>query len=307
MAETHRFRVADREKGRRLDKFLAEKFPQVSRSVLSRFIEDGLARVDGKTASKALKLRAEQEVIFQLPALTDAQSEILPEAMPLDILHEDEDVVVINKPPGLCVHPAPGHWRGTLVNGLLARYPQMAYIGSTRRPGIVHRLDLDTSGALVVALTPLAYQRLIRMMKARAIKREYLAVVHGIPQAGAATINAPIGRDPEHRRRFAIAGIAARPAVTHFEILERFANASLLKVRLDTGRTHQIRVHMKSLGHPVCGDAMYAPERAPLPIKRQALHAHTLAFPHPRTSQPVSCTAPLPEDIRELLDFLRRR
>lgn len=245
-----------------------------------------------------------------MPDLSSADAECKPRAMPLEILFEDDHVLVLSKPAGLCVHPAPGHLDDTLVNGVLARRPEMALVGSIRRPGVVHRLDLDTSGAIAFALSPEAYRGLTGQIRVRAMKREYLAVVHGAPSPASGTINMPIGRDPENRRKFAVlspsSGATVRHAVTHYDVMERFASASLVAVRLDTGRTHQIRVHMARIGHPVCGDAVYAPERTGLPIARQALHAHKLSFAHPMTGKPVSVEAPLPQDMAALLAFLRR-
>jgi 23S rRNA pseudouridine1911/1915/1917 synthase len=303
------FTVEPSEKGRRLDKFLAERLPEISRTVLARFADEGRVLVDEGPAGRNLKLREGQTVALDLPDPSSAESEIRPQAMPLEILHEDDDVCVIAKPAGICVHPAPGHLDGTLVNAMLARRPEMAFVGSVRRPGVVHRLDLDTSGAIVFALTPLAYRGLVGVIKARQARRVYLAVVHGVPDATSATISMSIGRDPAHRRKFAVIATGSshtsKPAVTHYDVEERFASASLLRVRLDTGRTHQIRVHMHRIGHPVVGDRLYAPERPDLGIARQALHALELTFPHPRTGKPIHVEAPLPEDMRILLRRLR--
>lgn len=305
------FIVDEREKGKRLDKFLAEKVPEISRTVLGRLVEEGHVRVDGVVAAKKIKVSAGQSIEFNLPSASTAGM-MEPESMPLDILYEDDDLVVVNKAPGICVHPAPGHLTGTLVNGLLALYPEMALVGSIKRPGVVHRIDLDTSGSIVFARTPLAYQGLTGLIVAKRIKREYLALVHGIPELASATINMPIGRDPLFRRRFTVTPTLqdARHAITHFDVIEKFqhgsrACAALLRVRLETGRTHQIRVHMRKIGHPICGDHVYAREWKEFPIARQALHAHTLAFPHPRTGQEISVTAPIPEDFGRLLDFFR--
>ena len=255
-------------------------------------------------------MRDGQVVEIDLPELTHEDCAIKPIAMPLEILFEDDDILVVSKPAGLCVHPAPGHLDDTLVNGVLARHPKMALVGSIRRPGVVHRLDLDTSGAIVFALSPEAYRGLTGQIRVRAMKREYLAVVHGIPSPSSGTINMPIGRDPDNRRKFAVlsaaSGATVRHAVTHYDVIERFPHASLLAVRLDTGRTHQIRVHMKRIGHPVCGDITYAPERSGMPISRQALHAQKLSFAHPVTGKLVAVEAPLPADIAGLLEFLRR-
>ncbi len=311
MAVIARFVVEDREKGRRLDKFLAEKFPSVSRSVIVRFLEEGLALVDGSVAGKSLRLRAGQGVEFEPPAPEPGSDAVPPRPMEIDFLYRDADLVVVNKPPGLCVHPSPGHRDDTLVNGLLHLFPCMAYVGSVKRPGVVHRIDLDTSGALAVALSPPAYAGLTGLIRVKRMRREYLCVVHGVPRARSGTIALPIGRDPSHRRRFAAfppgASPAAKPAVTHYDVAEDFGTHSLLSIRLETGRTHQIRVHMKAVGHPVYGDRLYAPDRDHALIARQALHACRLEFPHPVTGAEVRVEAPLPEDMRRLLEVLRSR
>jgi 23S rRNA pseudouridine1911/1915/1917 synthase len=303
------FTVEPHERGRRLDKFLAERLPEISRTVIARLADEGRAQVDNAPAGRNLKLRVGQTVSIELPDIGHEDSEIKPEKIPLEILYEDDDVCVVAKPAGICVHPAPGHLDGTLVNAMLARRPEMAFVGSMRRPGVVHRLDLDTSGAIVFALTPVAYRGLIGLIKARQVRRVYAAVVHGIPDATSATISMPIGRDPLHRRKFSVIATGSshtsKPAVTHYDIEERYAHASLLRVRLDTGRTHQIRVHMQRIGHPVVGDHLYAPERPTLGIARQALHAAELAFTHPRTGTLIEVKSEMPEDMRMLLMRLR--
>lgn len=291
--------------GKRLDRYLAERLPEVSRSVIAKLIVDGCAIVDGAPANKGLKLKAGNIVEFALPE--PVKSELLPEAMPLDILFEDEDIAIIAKPAGVCVHPAPGHSTRTIVNGLLYRYPRIACVGSMKRPGIVHRLDLDTSGAMAIALSPRAYTGLSTLIRKRLFKREYLAVVTGEPAKSEATINMPLARDPLQRRRFAVprSGRKGKSAVTHYRVAERFGRASLLSVKLETGRTHQIRVHMKMIGHPVCGDKVYGGDRPDWPIARQALHSHRLSFLHPIGGREIAVIAPVPDDFRVLLDFLR--
>ena len=232
-----------------------------------------------------------------------APSELRPEAIPLEIVLEDADLLVVNKPAGLTVHPAPGHPSGTLVNALLSAVPDLAGIGGTVRPGIVHRLDKDTSGLLVVAKSDEAHRALAAQFKAHTAQRTYLAVVRGRMPRDEGTITAALGRHPAHRKRFAVVP-RGRAAVTHYAVLERFRAATLVACRLETGRTHQIRVHLAHSGHPLVGDPVYGRARAP-EIARQALHAARLEFMHPRTGRRVTCTAPLPEDMARLLARLR--
>jgi len=225
------------------------------------------------------------------------------EAIPLQVVHEDADVLVVDKPAGLTVHPAPGHPRGTLVNAVLARVPDLSGIGGSLRPGIVHRLDKDTSGLLVVAKTDAAYRSLAAQVRSHTVTRVYLALVRGAVRREAGVIAAPIGRHPTHRTRMAVTP-RGRPAVTHFAVRERLPGSTLLECRLETGRTHQIRVHLRHIGHPILGDPVYggAPAEG---IGRQALHASRLEFTHPRTGTRVVYTAPVPADFAGLLAHLR--
>jgi 23S rRNA pseudouridine1911/1915/1917 synthase len=222
--------------------------------------------------------------------------------MPLDIMHEDDTLIVINKPPGLVVHPGSGNWQGTLLNALLAHAPQLAAVP---RAGIVHRLDKDTSGLLVIAKTLTAQTDLVRQLQARSMSREYVAVVHGKVARGG-KVDAAIGRDPRHRTRMAVLA-SGKPAVTHYAVVERLPRATVLSCRLETGRTHQIRVHLQKLGHPIWGDPVYGPRHAPAAPRfpRQALHAEKLALIHPQTGDTVHWQAPLPSDMRQLIAELR--
>jgi 23S rRNA pseudouridine1911/1915/1917 synthase len=257
--------------------------------------------VDGAPRKPAFRLRGGQRVDVLGPHADPIS--LHPEAIPIAVVHEDADVLVVNKPAGLTVHPAPGHPRGTLVNAVLARVPALAGIAGSLRPGIVHRLDKDTSGLLVIAKTDAAYRSLVAQVGARTVTREYLALVRGTVRRDAGSIAAPIGRHPTRRTRMAVVP-RGRPAVTHFEVLERLPGATLLKCRLETGRTHQIRVHLLHLGHPLLGDPTYGGVRA-AGITRQALHAARLEFAHPRTGERVTCVAPVPEDLERLLARLR--
>ena len=285
--------------GLRLDQALAKLLPEFSRSRLAQWVRSGQATVDGRAARPRQKVRGGEriEIAPQPEAAVDAHR---PEDIPLDVVFEDNALLVVNKPAGLVVHPGSGNWRGTLLNALLRRVPALSGIP---RAGIVHRLDKDTSGLLVVAKTLAAQAALVRQLQARSVKREYLAVAHGrVARDG--RIEAPIGRHPLRRTRMAVVA-RGRPAVTHYQVLERHAHATVLRCRLETGRTHQIRVHLASLGHPLLGDATYG-KRGGLPFARQALHAERLAIVHPATGKAMEWQAPLPADMRKLVSELRR-
>ena len=300
--ELHRFAAAAADDGRRLDVVIAQRIPSLSRSRIAHLAAAGGVRVDGRARKPAFRVRRGQAVEIAVPPA--APSELRPEAIPLEIVLEDAHLLVVNKPAGLTVHPAPGHPSGTLVNALLSAVSDLAGIGGTVRPGIVHRLDKDTSGLLVVAKSDEAHRALAAQFKAHTAQRTYLAVVRGRIARHEGTITAALGRHPAHRKRFAVVS-RGRPAVTHYAVLERFREATLLACRLETGRTHQIRVHLAHSGHPLVGDPVYGRARAP-EIARQALHAARLEFTHPRTGRRVTCTAPLPEDMARLIARLRR-
>ncbi|MDR1646893.1 MAG: 23S rRNA pseudouridine(1911/1915/1917) synthase RluD [Zoogloeaceae bacterium] len=299
-----RLRVPETEAGERLDAVLARLLPQHSRSRLQGWIREGVLWVDGSVETslkrrlkggEALELAAEPET--RLPILT-------PEAIPLDVVYEDRALLVIEKPAGLVVHPGNGNWQGTLMNGLLHHDPALARVP---RAGIVHRLDKDTSGLLVVARTPEAQTDLVRQLQARGVRREYLAVAQGeISRDG--RVEAPIGRHPKDRIKMAVVQ-GGKPAVTHYQVLRRFAGATLLRCRLETGRTHQIRVHLAHLGYPLLGDPVYGrnPRRTLPAFARQALHAARLGLIHPESGAAMAWEAPLPEDMRALLATLEQQ
>jgi len=282
-----------------LDQALAKLLPEFSRSRLARWLRAGRATVDGRAAAPRQKVRG-GEVIEVVPLPEPAAAAHQPEDIPLDVVFEDATLLVVNKPAGLVVHPGSGNWQGTLLNALLQRVPGLARIP---RAGIVHRLDKDTSGLLVFAKTLPAQASLVRQLQAHTVKREYLAVAQGrIARDG--RIEAPIGRHPRKRTKMAVVA-RGRPAVTHYQVLERHPGASVLRLRLETGRTHQIRVHLSSLGHPLVGDTAYG-RRGGIPFPRQALHAERLALVHPRTGKAVSWQVDPPRDMRELISALRR-
>lgn len=287
----------------RLDKFLAEECEQWSRSQIQNWIKEGRVTVNGKTVKANYKLAENDHIILRVPPPKELS--IAPEPMPLDIIYEDQDLLVINKPRGLVVHPAPGHYSGTLVNGLLAHCSDLSGINGILRPGIVHRLDKDTSGLIMVAKNDAAHLSLAKQLSDHTVIRKYVAIVHGQVAHSKGTIDAPIGRDPKNRQRMAVLS-KGKAAITHFQVLRHFEEYTLLECQLETGRTHQIRVHLKFIGHPVAGDPLYGPGKT-LPIEGQALHAKVLGFKHPRTGEALCFDSPLPEDIERLIRLLEER
>ena len=300
------FTVEPASAGARLDRWLSDRLATLSRARLQGLIRRGLVRVDGAVLKAAHRLRGGERVEIEVPPLTE--DELVPEPVTLSVLHEDEYVLVVDKPAGMVVHPGAGRSRGTLAAAILAHAPITAGVGGPRRPGIVHRLDKDTSGLLVVAKTPQAYDALVAQLAARTVTRRYLAVVHGRVRAAEGVVDAAIGRDPRDRVRMAVRPEGrGKRAVTRYRVLERFASFTLLEARLETGRTHQIRVHLASLGHPVVGDQVYGKPRLrpPIGLDGYALHAASLAFVHPVFRKMVECSAPVPERIERLLSHLR--
>ncbi len=281
----------------RLDRYLAGHLPQLTRSRLQALIRDGLVRVNGRPGKPALRLKAGDVAEVVVPPPHPVELE--PEAMPLEVVYQDADLLVVDKPAGLTVHPGPGHPRHTLVNAILALCSDLSGIGGELRPGIVHRLDKDTSGLMMVAKNDAAHQSLSRQLKEREVDKRYLALVVGTPRPPEGVIEAPIGRDPLHRQRMAVVP-GGRAAVTRYRVREVVGGFSLLEVRPATGRTHQIRVHLASVGHPIVGDRVYSRRRAPF-LDRQFLHACSLAFRHPTTGELLEFTSPLPQDLQEAL------
>jgi 23S rRNA pseudouridine1911/1915/1917 synthase len=296
--------VDEAHSGTRLDAFLTRHLPALSRSRIKTLIDAGGVRLDGVRAKPASTVRRGQRVEIIVPPRP--RGALQPETIPLDILYEDDHLMVVNKPAGLTVHPGAGRTRGTLANAIIARVPQLAGVGDPNRPGIVHRLDKDTSGALVVAKTPEIQTALQSQVADRAVSRRYLALVRGAVQQEEGTIAARIGRHPRRRTKMAVRP-DGREAVTRYRVRERFPGFTLIEARLVTGRTHQIRVHFAHLGHPVVGDTQYGGGRETLGLTRQALHAWRLEFTHPQTGKVLSFEAPLPVDLAQVLERLRTR
>lgn len=297
----YEFIVSASEAGKRLDTFLAKKAGFGSRSKVAELVSNGAVSVDGETRAKSFVVtegqRVEAEVNEVAPPLT-----LVPEEASLSIPFEDEWLLIVDKPAGMAVHPSSGHATGTLVHALLGHGVSG---GASFRPGVVHRLDKDTSGLLVVAKDAEIHRRLVAMMREKAVERRYLALVHGTFAGDSGTVEAPIGRDPVHRKTMAIGGSGARDARTHFRVLEQFSDFTLLEVRLDTGRTHQIRVHFLGIGHPVAGDQTYG-RKDPLCVGRQFLHSARLRLEHPMTGEVLDVESPLAPDLAMVLSRLRK-
>lgn len=286
----------------RIDKVLTSLEPEITRSQLKNLINDGHVTVNGQPVKPKYKVQAGDKISLVKP---EPQSlELTPENIPLDIVYEDDDVIVVNKPQGMVVHPAPGHPDHTLVNALLYHSP-LSTINGTFRPGIVHRIDKDTSGLLMVAKNDLAHQSLAEQLRNKTNKREYLALVYGQIKEDEGTIDAPLGRNPQDRKKQAVVK-GGRHAVTHFKVIKRYDNFTLVKCILETGRTHQIRVHMKYIGHPLVGDPLYGPRKV-IGKNGQFLHAALLGFKHPRTGKEMIFEAPLPENFQKMLDKLDKQ
>lgn len=296
--------VEPQDAGQRLDSFLARRLPDLSRTRIQALIEEGQIKIDRLAVKPNYKLKAGNRIEVAIPP--PQALEVLPESIPLDILYEDSDLAIINKPQGMVVHPAAGNYSGTMVNALLHRCQDLSGINGVLRPGIVHRIDKDTSGLLVIAKNDAAHRSLAKQIKDHTVKRIYLALVHGVIKEPAGIIDAPLGRDPRERKRMAIVA-GGKQAVTNYYVLERFQDYTYLQLKLQTGRTHQIRVHLAYLGHPVVGDTKYGPKKPHFNLPGQALHAATLGLRHPRTGEMIEISAPLPGYFAKILGQLRHR
>ncbi|WP_216830850.1 RluA family pseudouridine synthase [Alkalihalobacterium elongatum] len=300
--EQYEFIITEEQANERIDKLMTTFHSDWSRTQVQQWIKEGNVTVNGDTIKTNYKVQLNDLLVLEVPE--PELLEVEPEPLDLDIVYEDEDVIVVNKPRGMVVHPAPGHYSGTLVNGLMYHCKDLSGINGVIRPGIVHRIDKDTSGLLMVAKNDAAHESLVEQLKAKTTKRIYKAIAHGVISHDVGTIEAPIGRDKKDRQSMTVTE-DGRDAVTHFTVLERFDNYTYVQCELETGRTHQIRVHMKYIGYPLAGDPKYGPKKT-LDIDGQALHASVLGFVHPRTKEELIFEAPLPQEMIKLLEELRR-
>lgn len=288
----------------RIDRFLGSRLEQVSRSYLQKLVKDGAVLVNGKTVKSSYKVENGDRIRLEIPDAVEPEIEAEP--MALDILYEDSDIILINKPKGMVVHPAAGHYSGTLVNGLMAHCKnELSGINGVMRPGIVHRIDMDTTGVLIVCKNDKAHNAIAEQLKVHSITRKYYAIVHGVLKADTGTVNAPIGRHPVDRKKMSINEKNGKEAVTHYRVLQRFRRFTFVECQLETGRTHQIRVHMASIGHPLLGDQVYGPAKVPFSgLQGQTLHAGVLGIIHPSTGEYMEFTAPLPAYFEAILKKL---
>ena len=298
------YSVTQENKGTRIDKFLADHMEGASRSFLQKLIKEEHVLVNEKPVKANYRLSLDDKVTITIPEAKEPEIEA--ENIPLDILYEDSDIIIVNKPKQMVVHPAPGHYSGTLVNALMYHCGKdLSGINGEMRPGIVHRIDMDTTGSLIVCKNDMAHQSLSEQLKEHSIKRVYEAIVHGNIKEDEGTVNAPIGRHPIDRKKMSTHAKISRNAVTHYKVLKRFGNYTYIQCEVETGRTHQIRVHMASIGHPILGDMVYGPKKCPYPnLQGQTLHAKTLGIIHPRTGEYLEVNAPLPDYFEKLLKIL---
>lgn len=287
--------------GERIDKYLSEQLEDMTRSHIQKLIKENMVRVNGMTVKSNFKLSTSDQIEVEIPELKEP--DILPENIPLDILYEDQDILVVNKPKGMVVHPAPGHYTGTLVNAIMYHCKDnLSGINGVMRPGIVHRIDMDTTGSLLICKNDRAHQALAEQLKEHSITRKYHAIVHGRLKEDEGTIDKPIGRHPIDRKKMSVHCTNGREAVTHYRVLKRFQQFTYIECQLETGRTHQIRVHMSSIGHPILGDQVYGPAKCPYKLHGQTLHAKVLGITHPTTGEYMEFDAPLPDYFQGLLE-----
>lgn len=303
MPDLFRFQVTEEYEEERIDKYMSILIDSLSRSFIQKMVKEEKVLVNGKPVKANYRLKTEDEICFELPEAVEPDIE--PENIPLDILYEDADVLVVNKPKGMVVHPAAGHYSGTLVNALMYHCRgSLSGINGCLRPGIVHRIDMDTTGSLIVCKNDTAHASIAAQLKEHSIVRRYRAIVWGVIKEEEGCVDVPIGRHPVERKKMAAGVRNGKDAVTHYRVLERFRGYTYIECRLETGRTHQIRVHMDSIGHPILGDPVYGNRKCPFQLQGQTLHAITLGFVHPVTGEYVETTAPLPEYFQHLLDTL---
>ncbi len=299
----YEFVAEEPSKGVRIDSFISEVVPEVTRSAVQKLIEGGNVSVNGKIPLKNYKLREGDRVLITIPDPT--LPEAVPENIPLDIIYEDSDLLVVNKPKGMVVHPAAGHYNGTLVNALLYHCGDtLSGINGILRPGIVHRIDKDTSGLLIVAKNDFSHRLLAEQIKEHSFTRKYQAVVYGNFKVDEGTVNLPIGRHPTERKKMTVTEKNSRNAVTHYKVLGRYNSFTHLELTLETGRTHQIRVHMAHIGHPVAGDPVYGPKKVITSLDGQCLHAYYISFVHPRTGETLTFSSELPDYFKTFLNSI---
>ena len=292
--------------GERIDKCISNYLESLSRSYIQKIIKDGKAYVNDAVVKANYKVKVDDKVQFEIPDCEEP--DIPPQDIPLDILYEDKDILIVNKPKDMVVHPAPGHYEGTLVNAIMFHCKdELSGINGVLRPGIVHRIDKDTTGSIIICKNDEAHRKIAQQLKEHSITRKYRAIVYGRIMEEEGTVNAPIGRHPTDRKKMAINEKNGKPAVTHYKVLERFDKYTYIECQLETGRTHQIRVHMTSIGHPLLGDEVYGNAKFPFKLEGQTLHAMTIGFIHPTTGEYVEYEAPLPEYFEHLLQILRTK
>lgn len=290
--------------GERIDKCISNYLESLSRSYIQKIIKDGKAYVNDAVVKANYKVKVDDKVQFEIPDCEEP--DIPPQDIPLDILYEDKDILIVNKPKDMVVHPAPGHYEGTLVNAIMFHCKdELSGINGVLRPGIVHRIDKDTTGSIIICKNDESHRKIAQQLKEHSITRKYRAIVYGRIMEEEGTVNAPIGRHPTDRKKMAINEKNGKPAVTHYKVLERFDKYTYIECQLETGRTHQIRVHMTSIGHPLLGDEVYGNAKCPFKLEGQTLHAMTIGFIHPTTGEYVEYEAPLPEYFEHLLQILR--
>lgn len=299
------FIIREEDDGVRIDLFLTKQLENISRSYIQKLIKEKEISVNGATIKSNYKVGVNDVIKMTIPDLSEP--DILPENIPLDILYEDMDILIVNKPKGMVVHPSPSHYTGTLVNALMYYCKEdLSGINGVMRPGIVHRIDMDTTGSLLVCKNDFAHQKLAEDLKVHNIKRVYHAIVHGVIKEDEGTIEGPIGRHPIDRKKMSINYKNGKPAITHYRVLKRFSNYTYIECQLETGRTHQIRVHMASIHHALVGDTVYGPAKSPFHLQGQTLHAKILGIHHPRTNEYLEIDAPLPKYFVDLLEKLEK-
>lgn len=299
------FLVEEKDNGLRLDKYLAEQMKDITRSFLQKLVKDGQITVDGIIQKSNYKLKIGQNVEVNIPPAED--TEILPEEIPLDILYEDDDLLVVNKPKNMVVHPSAGHYTGTLVNAVMFHCKDsLSGINGEIRPGIVHRIDKDTTGSLIICKNDESHLQIAEQIKEHSVNRIYRGIVSGRLKETEGTIEGDIGRHPTDRKKMAIVTRNGKPAITHYRVLEQYKNAAYVEFKLETGRTHQIRVHMASIGHPLLGDVVYGNPKNPYKLEGQTLHAMTIGFIHPRSKEYLEVSAPLPEYFEKLIEKFQK-